>query len=63
MSFRYCGDEVRYFDRPGAIPQVGVAHDLRDGDKLISADYPIVWPRPWPSFCLSEAYDNLNRPV
>jgi hypothetical protein len=57
MSFRYCGDAVRYCDRPGAIPQVGVAHDLHDGDRLFSADYPIVWPKPWPGFRLSRVCD------
>ncbi|WP_290496649.1 phytanoyl-CoA dioxygenase family protein [Hyphomonas sp. UBA4494] len=57
VSFRYCGDEVRYFDRQGAIPQVGVAHSLSDGDRLFSADYPVVWPKPWPGFRLADAYD------
>ena len=57
VSFRYCGDQVRYFDRAGAIRQVGVAHDLRDGDRLFSKDYPIVWPKPWPEFRLAMAYD------
>tara|TARA_R110000850_G_scaffold62_1_gene231 strand:+ start:27463 stop:28476 length:1014 start_codon:yes stop_codon:yes gene_type:complete len=57
MSFRYCGDRIRYRDRPGAIPQAGVAHDLRDGDRLFSADYPVVWPKPWPGFRLAEAFD------
>src|SRR3990167_6880086 len=32
MSFRYCGETVRYFDRPGAVAQVGVSHDLKDGE-------------------------------
>ncbi|MEQ9434691.1 phytanoyl-CoA dioxygenase family protein [Hyphomonas sp.] len=57
MSFRYCGDRIRYRDRPGAIPQAGVAHDLRDGDRLFSADYPVVWPKPWPGLRLAEAFD------
>jgi ectoine hydroxylase-related dioxygenase (phytanoyl-CoA dioxygenase family) len=56
VSFRYCGDKVRYYDRPGAIPQVGVTHGLKDGDRLFSADYPIVWPRPWPGLQLAPAY-------
>lgn len=60
VSFRYCGDEVRYLDRPGAIQQVGVAHDLNDGDRLFSDDYPVVWPKPWPSLSLSDAYDLLG---
>ena len=57
MSFRYCGDRIRYLDRPGAIRQVGVAHDLQDGDRLFSADYPIVWPKPWPGFRLAECFE------
>lgn len=57
MSLRYCGDQVRYFDRPGAIPQVGITGDLKDGDRLFSADYPIVWPRPWPDLKLADLYD------
>jgi len=56
MSLRYCGDQVRYFDRPGAIAQVGVAHDLKDGDRLFSRDYPIVWPKPWPGLELADVY-------
>lgn len=57
VSFRYCGDMVRYLDRPGAIRQIGLSGHLRDGQKLFSKDYPIVWPKPWPGFSLSEAYE------
>lgn len=60
VSFRYCGDEVRYLDRQGAIQQVGVARDLRDGDRLFSADYPVVWPKPWPGLSLADTYDLLG---
>jgi ectoine hydroxylase-related dioxygenase (phytanoyl-CoA dioxygenase family) len=63
VSFRYCGDEVRYLDRQGAIQQVGVARDLNDGDRLFSEDYPVVWPKPWPSLSLSDAYDLLGPAV
>jgi Phytanoyl-CoA dioxygenase (PhyH) len=56
VSFRYCGDGVRYFDRPGAIPQVGVSHGLKDGDRLFAADYPVVWPKPWPGLRLANIY-------
>ena len=56
MSFRYCGDRVRYFDRPGAIPQVGVTGDLENGDRLFSRDYPMVWPKPWPDGNLAQLY-------
>ena len=60
MSFRYCGDEVRYLDRQGAIQQVGVMRDLKDGDRLFSVDYPVVWPRPWPGLSLADTYDLLG---
>lgn len=56
MSFRYCGDQVRYLNREGAIQQVGVSHELKDGDPLFSEDYPVVWPKPWPSLKLSSLY-------
>lgn len=45
ISFRYCGDDIRYFDRPGAIPQSGVSHALENGARLFCDDYPLVWPR------------------
>ncbi len=56
VSFRYCGERVRYFDRPGAIPQIGVSHGLKDGDLLLAADYPVVWPKPWPGMKLAGLY-------
>lgn len=56
VSFRYCGDQVRYFDRPGAIPQVDVTHGLQNGDRLFASDYPVVWPKPWPELRLSRLY-------
>jgi len=60
VCFRYCGDRIRYRDRAGAIPQSGVMHDLRDGDRLLAADYPVVWPKPWPGFHLAEAFETQN---
>ena len=60
MSFRYCGDQVRFFDRPGAIPQVGVTGELENGDRLFSKDYPIVWPKPWPGVRLAQLYADQN---
>ncbi|MBU3920191.1 MAG: phytanoyl-CoA dioxygenase family protein, partial [Alphaproteobacteria bacterium] len=56
VSFRYCGDQVRYLGRKGAIAQVGVTHGLRDGDRLFAADYPVVWPKPWPEMRLARQY-------
>ncbi len=46
MSFRYCGDEVRFLDRPGAVPMVGGARGHRNGDRLSPDVFPVVWERP-----------------
>lgn len=54
ISFRYCGDDIRYLDRPGSIPQHGIKNKLNDGDPLWSHDYPVVWPKPWPGFKLAK---------
>lgn len=61
ISFRYCGDDVRYFDRPGTIPQADVRQPLKTGDRLESVDYPLVWPRPWPSVSLAELYEQQDQ--
>lgn len=61
VSFRYCGDEVRYYDRPGAIAQVGVTHDLKNGDRLFAADYPVVWPKPWPEMRLAGLFGKADH--
>lgn len=42
-SFRYCGDDIRYFDKPGAIEQQYLTAQLQNGDKLSGDDYPLVW--------------------
>ena len=59
ISFRYTGDDVRYCEKPGALPQTDTLGDLKDGDRLHSLDYPIVWPRPWPGISLADVYDAL----
>lgn len=46
LSFRYCGDDIRYFDKPGAIEQQYLIGKLQNGDLLNTEDYPLVWPRP-----------------
>lgn len=56
ISLRYCGDDIRYFDRPGAIPQIGLKGSHNDGDDLYSCDYPLVFPRPFPGAKLSRLY-------
>ncbi len=56
ISFRYCGSTVRYYDRPGAVPQYGIEQKLKNGDPLFSRDYPVVWPKPWPELKLAPLY-------
>jgi len=45
VSFRYCGDAVRYLERKGALPQPGGPGALADGQPLPSSIYPVVWPK------------------
>ncbi len=61
ISFRYCGDDVRYFDKPGAIVQPHLQDKLNDGDPLFSRDYPVVWPRPFPEALLSDLFAAIER--
>ena len=58
VSFRYCGDDITYYDRPGAIVQPYLTDKLKDGDPLFSKDYPIVFPRPFPGFQLASSFTN-----
>ena len=61
MSFRYCGDDIRYYYRPGAIPQPYITTPLADGAPLYSADYPLVWPKPRPDMKLAPFFNNMPR--
>lgn len=63
MSFRYCGDDIRYADDEAAVKQINLCDQLQDGDPLASEDYPLVWPKPWPSFPLSKAYAHFASGV
>ena len=45
VSFRYCGDDIRYFDKPGAIEQQYLTGQLQNGERLYGEDYPLVWPK------------------
>lgn len=45
VAIRYTGDDVRYFDKPGAVEQQYLTGELKNGDRLNSADYPLVWPQ------------------
>ena len=59
VSLRYCGDDIRYFERPGAIPQPHIAVNLPDGAPLFSKDYPLVWPRPYPEAKIAHLFENM----
>lgn len=43
ISVRYCGDDARYRLRRG-VPAKPHHADLREGDALDNADFPLVWP-------------------
>lgn len=45
MSFRYCGDQVRYLNKSGALSQSAGPGELSNGDRLFSEDYPVAWPK------------------
>jgi len=59
ISFRYCGDDIRYFDKPGAAVQPFIEKKLMDGNRLFSKDYPLVWPRPYPGVELSGLFSDM----
>ena len=61
VSFRYCGDDVVYKERPGALNQPWVSHDLKDGDRLLTPDYPLVWPKVHPVERISDLYQDQAR--
>jgi hypothetical protein len=63
ISFRYCGDDIRYYDRPGALEQPHIANNLPDGAPLYSKDYPLVWPRPHPSAKLAPFFEGMPYDV
>ena len=46
-SLRYCGDDVRYMARPYAPVQAHHKHNLKDGDAIDCAQFPVVWQRSW----------------
>lgn len=56
ISFRYTGDDVRYHDKPGAMPQPDMIHRPREGARLHTPDYPVVWPKPWPGVSIADLY-------
>lgn len=56
ISLRYCGEDMRYFRRPGAPAQPYHMHELVEGDPLDSEEFPVVWPKPYPGFALAPSY-------
>ena len=56
LSLRYAGDDMRYYRRPGTPEQPYQEHLLAEGDPLDSEVFPVVWPKPFPGFSLTDAY-------
>lgn len=44
-SIRYCGDDIRFKERPWAPPQLHHTSRLNTGDPLSGPDFPVVWKR------------------
>jgi ectoine hydroxylase-related dioxygenase (phytanoyl-CoA dioxygenase family) len=44
-SLRYCGDDMAYFNRPYAPQQSHHVHQLKNGDPLSAACFPVIWSR------------------
>lgn len=44
-SIRYCGDDIRFKERPWAPAQLHHTSRLKTGDPLSGPDFPIVWER------------------
>jgi Phytanoyl-CoA dioxygenase (PhyH) len=42
-SIRYCGDDIRFKQRPWAPKQLHHTHRLTEGEPLSGPDFPIVW--------------------
>lgn len=57
VSLRYSGDDVRFHLRPGTPAQPHHHHELSEGDLLDSAQFPVVFPKPFPGFELGPLYD------
>lgn len=56
VSLRYCGDDITYCDRLGAMVQPYLLEKPEEGAPLYSKDYPLVWPRPFPGAKLSPVF-------
>ncbi|RIA37956.1 phytanoyl-CoA dioxygenase PhyH [Hephaestia caeni] len=45
FAVRYTGDDVRYYQRPGAPEGAPSSQTLNDGDRMDAPDFPAVWRR------------------
>jgi len=43
FAVRYTGEDVRYYNRPGAPSQAPFSPSLKDGDRLECEEFPVVW--------------------
>jgi hypothetical protein len=43
VTLRYLGDDVRYLERTGAPPDSAKSSSLRNGDRMDSPEFPLVW--------------------
>ena len=56
LSFRYCGDDIKYQNRPGTIPQSWLDKTPNEGSELYAKNYPRVFPRAYPGAATSALY-------
>jgi ectoine hydroxylase-related dioxygenase (phytanoyl-CoA dioxygenase family) len=60
ISFRYCGDDIQYCDRSGAIVQPYLVEQPEEEAALYGKDYPLVWPRPFPGANIASVFDGID---
>lgn len=45
LTLRYCGDDIRFFNKPGALDTYKVLPPPQDGDRLNPEIFPTAWPK------------------
>lgn len=45
IAFRYCGDDIRYLERPGVPENSPKSDSLKNGDVIDSAEFPLIWTK------------------
>lgn len=45
LTLRYCGDDIRYFNKPGALETHRIIPTQQEGDPLNAKVFPKVWPK------------------